>query len=753
APVRALAALSDDTYKMVVEDWNATARDHQLDVGFAARFAARATATPDAIAAREPGRSITYRALAAKAHRVGHALRAHGVQIGDRIAVLADRGLDQLALITGVLAAGAVYVALDVRHPDDRIAQIIAASDAMLVLTTRDAHPAITTASLSARAIFAGDLPDHALDLPTHPDQLAYVIFTSGSTGTPKGAMVSLAGMLNNQLSKLPFFQLSERDVIAQTAAPSFDISVWQLLTGLLCGAVIDFVPDDTVADPRALARHLRASGVTIAELVPALIQELLREPELDLPALRFLLPTGEALPPELARAWLRRFPHIPLVNAYGPAECADDVALAPITTPPAADVLRMPIGRPTDNTRLFVVDPSLSPVPVGVAGQLAVAGVGVGHGYLADPSRTAAVFIPNPFGAPGERMYLTGDLARFQPDGTLEYVGRLDHQVKLRGHRIELGEIEARLVEQPGVDLAAVLLRDDVPGQPRLVAYFAGTASVDDLRARLTAALPAAMVPSVLVPLAALPLSHNGKIDRRALPAPDLDTTRAYVAPRTPLEAQLAHIWADVLAVDRVGLHDNFFALGGHSLLATRVTARVLAAHGRELPLRTIFEAPTLAAFAARVADSSTITAPIPPADRTQPLALSFAQERQWFLWRLEPESTAYHIPLVAELTGALDLAALRAAFAQLIVRHEALRTRFVATADGVHQVVERDLPIAIPHTSATEAALEAAIADAIAAPFDLTTGPLWRAAVHELAADRHVLVVVVHHIVADDV
>jgi amino acid adenylation domain-containing protein len=468
--------------------------------------------------------------------------------------------------------------------------------------------------------IAAGAYRDDAPALASHPGQLAYVIYTSGSTGTPKGAMVTLAGMLNNQLGKIPYLGLTHRDVIAQTAAPSFDISIWQMLTGLYCGAVVEIIPDDVVADPRALLRHLRDTGVTVAQLVPAVIHELLHHDPVELPALRFLLPTGEALSPELARLWLRRYPNVPLINAYGPAECADDVALCRIDAPPPAGTARMPIGTPTDNTQLYVLDATLAPVPIGVVGQLAVAGVGVGHGYLADPARTARAFVPDPFdpfGPPGQRLYLTGDLARYRPDGVLEFVGRADLQVKLRGHRIELGEIEARLLEAPGVAAAAVVLRHDVPGQPRLVGYVVPSpaprdgapalpalpALPDALRARLAPALPEPMIPSQFVVLDALPLTANGKLDRSALSAPDSNEPSApYIAPRTELEATLARIWADALGTDRVGIHDNFFELGGHSLLITRVAARIRHELGVELPLRAVFDGQTVAAVAALI-------------------------------------------------------------------------------------------------------------------------------------------------------
>ena len=515
-----------------------------------------------------------------------------------------ERGLDYLAAVVGVLKAGAVYVPLDVRHPAGRTASIAESSRARVIVSCgAGLDEALSLMERRPPVLSMNALSERSEDLGvrSHPLQLAYVIYTSGSTGVPKGAMVTLGGMLNNQLSKVPYLGLGAGDVIGQTASSSFDISVWQLLTGLLSGSVVEIVPDEIAGDPVALAERVRSSGMTVLEVVPSVLEGLLGEEAGDVGSLRWVLPTGEALSPELARRWLRRYPHVPLVNAYGPAECADDVALCRIEEEPGADQVRVAIGRPTDNTRLYVLDGNLSPVPVGVVGELCVAGVGLGHGYLNQPGRSAESFVPDPYGEPGERLYRTGDRARYRRDGVIEYVGRADGQVKLRGQRIELGEIEARLAEQPEVRQAAVALYNDSSG-PRLVGYVTLQIDVDpsQLRERLRALLPAAMVPSQIVVLPELPVGSTGKVDRRLLPAPERPASATHVPPRTEVEAHLARIWQEVLGVERVGVDDHFFDLGGHSLLITRVAARIRQELGVELPLRALFDGQTVGAIAA---------------------------------------------------------------------------------------------------------------------------------------------------------
>ena len=409
----------------------------------------------------------------------------------------------------------------------------------------------------------------------TTPQHLAYVIYTSGSTGNPKGVMVHHQGMLNNILGKQPALDISADDVIAQTASPCFDISVWQFLAALVFGARVEILVDDIAKDPYRLADTVNQRGISLLEVVPALMPGLM-EAQQDFSSLRWLLPTGEALPTTLSQAWFSHYPQVPLMNAYGPAECSDDVAFYPLhQAPPSADSA-VAIGRPTANNRLYVLNAQQQPVPVGVVGEIAIAGTGVGRGYLDDPRRTAASFIPNPFvdhsheQNNGERLYLSGDLGRWREDGILEYVGRRDQQVKIRGHRIELGEIEAVLEQLPNIQRAVVLTGTDSRGDQQLLAYVESqVADTEVIKAQLAERLPVYMVPQAMAVLDVLPLNANGKVDRKALSTkalPDLElgATSAYEAPATELEQQLAEIWQELLGCDQVGRQDNFFQLGG---------------------------------------------------------------------------------------------------------------------------------------------------------------------------------------------
>ncbi|MDU9390188.1 amino acid adenylation domain-containing protein [Pseudomonas sp. zfem002] len=612
ARIGELPLLGADERAFLSEGCNQSARAYPLERGYVALFEEQVAAHPERIAVTCLERQDSYAALNTAANRLGHALIAAGVGFDQPIALLAERGPDLLGMIVGSFKAGAGYLPLDPALPNQRLSGVIGQSGAPVLVCSAECE-------VQARELLAGlegvqllvweqvQQGDHPVANPgrySGPDNLAYVIFTSGSTGLPKGVMVEQRGMLNNQLSKVPYLDLSEKDVIAQTASQSFDISVWQFLAAPLFGARVDIVPNDIARDPQALLAHVTQQGITVLESVPSLIQGLLAEERVNLDGLRWMLPTGEAMPPELAKQWLLRYPQIGLVNAYGPAECSDDVAFFRVDQQ-STESTYLPIGTPTDNNLIYLLDDALELVPLGAVGELCVAGTGVGRGYVSDTRRTVPVFVPNPFGAPGERLYRTGDLARRRTDGVLEYVGRADHQVKIRGYRIELGEIETRLLEHPAVR-ETVVLDIDGPQGKQLAAYLVARSAidVDQLKASLKASLPDYMVPTYFVQLPAMPLTANGKLDRKALPQPDATQSQtAYVAPVSELEQQLAAIWAEVLKIERVGLNDSFFELGGHSLLAAQMIARIKKHLSISLPLRTLFEKPLLSELAAEVA------------------------------------------------------------------------------------------------------------------------------------------------------
>ncbi|SFX03153.1 non-ribosomal peptide synthase domain TIGR01720/amino acid adenylation domain-containing protein [Pseudomonas sp. NFACC49-2] len=597
----------------LIHGCNQSERDYPLAQSYVELFEARVAAHPQRIAASCLDNRYTYAGLNAHSNRLGHALIACGVGLDQPVALLAERGLDLLAMIIGSFKAGAGYLPLDPGLPSQRLGRILELSRTPLLVCTQACHAQalalLDEHACSARPkllvwedIQASDASQENPGVHSGPDNLAYVIYTSGSTGQPKGVMVQQRGMLNNQLSKVPYLALDEADVIAQTASQSFDISVWQFLAAPLFGARVDIVPNTIAHDPQGLLEHVQRQGITVLESVPSLIQGMLAQDRVSLDGLRWMLPTGEAMPPELAHQWLLRYPAIGLVNAYGPAECSDDVAFFRVDMASTRGTY-LPIGTPTDNNRLYLLDGALELVPLGAVGELCVAGTGVGRGYVGDPLRTAPVFVPNPFGAPGERLYRTGDLARRRSDGVLEYVGRIDHQVKIRGYRIELGEIEARLHEQPELRDAAVGVQAGINGK-HLVGYLVASDStlpaterLERIKQRLRAELPEYMVPLHWLWLDRLPLNANGKLDRNALPALEIGQLQSqdYQAPGTALEQTLADIWAQVLNVERVGVRDNFFELGGHSLLATQIASRVQKALQRNVPLRAMFECSTV--------------------------------------------------------------------------------------------------------------------------------------------------------------
>ncbi|MBH3424329.1 non-ribosomal peptide synthetase [Pseudomonas gessardii] len=603
--------------EFLVHACNQSAHEYPLERSYVELFEAQVAQHPQRIAASCLEQQWTYAELNQRSNRLGHALVAAGVGLDQPVALLAERGLDLLGMIIGSFKAGAGYLPLDPGLPSQRLSRIIDLSRTPLLVCTaaclEQAQVLLDDFACGARPklLVWEDIvgADSNPGIYSGPDNLAYVIYTSGSTGLPKGVMVEQRGMLNNQLSKVPYLHLSEQDVIAQTASQSFDISVWQFLAAPLFGARVDIVPNTIAHDPQGLLAHVQAQGITVLESVPSLIQGMLAQERIGLEGLRWMLPTGEAMPPELARQWLLRYPDIGLVNAYGPAECSDDVAFFRVDLASTRGTY-LPIGMPTDNNRLYLLDGALELVPQGAVGELCVAGTGVGRGYVSDPLRTAQVFVPDPFGAPGERLYRTGDLARRRSDGVLEYVGRIDHQVKIRGYRIELGEIEARLHEQPEVHDAAVGVQEGVNGK-HLVGYLvASDASLspgerlDRIKQRLRSELPEYMVPLHWLWLDRLPLNANGKLDRKALPALEIGQLHSqdYLAPRSELEQTLATIWAEVLKVGQVGVLDNFFELGGHSLLATQIASRVQKSLQQDVPLRAMFECSTVAELASYI-------------------------------------------------------------------------------------------------------------------------------------------------------
>ncbi|MEV7673176.1 amino acid adenylation domain-containing protein [Streptomyces sp. NPDC088752] len=632
-PAGAVDLLSPAERRRVLVEFNDTARDEEY-AEVVDRVRHRAALRPDAVAVTdEEGRALTYAALVARADALAGRLRTEGVADGDLVAVLGEPTARTPVAFLAALGAGAAYVPLDPDGPVPRTAALLTAGGVPWLLTAPEQRErAREIAAATGHPVRVLVLDDDGADRPSgRPprdgggrDALAYVCFTSGSTGRPKGAMVHRRGMNNHLLAKIEDLGLTADDRVVMNAPLTFDISVWQMLAPLITGGRVHLVSRDTARDPDALFAAVARHGTTVMETVPSFVRAALdlwdsgvRRPAL--PALRRFVVNGEVLPPDLCVRWYDRHPDAAIVNAYGLTECSDDSTHAAV----GRDVHglleqgRLPVGRPLRNNRLYVLDPSLAPVPPGVPGELFIAGTGVGPGYLNEPRRSSERYVPDPFAdEPGARMYRTGDLARLRADGQLDFLGRQDHQVKVRGNRIELGEVETALWAVPGVGDAVVTVDRDGAGQQRLVGWFTGGTGADDVRAALVQALPNHMVPSLLFALPVLPLTTNGKIDRKALPDPaDLARPAGRPAANAAEEAVCA-VFAAVLGIAAAGPDDDFFAHGGHSLLATRLTGRLRAELGAHLTIRDLFETPTPAGVAARLA-AATAPAPARPALR----------------------------------------------------------------------------------------------------------------------------------------
>ncbi|MFJ6775155.1 amino acid adenylation domain-containing protein, partial [Kitasatospora sp. NPDC091257] len=689
-------------------------------------FAARVAATPDAVALVCGGTELTYRELDVRANRFAHALIARGVGPEQVVAVALPRSVEAVVAVLGVSKAGAAYLPVDPAYPQARIDFMLA--DARPALVVDD--PAMVT---------GGDRPD--TDPLVAPDvrHPAYVIYTSGSTGRPKGVVVSHSGVSGLVAAQVERLGVVPGSRVLQFASPSFDASFWDLCSALLSGAALVLAPAD--APLEALTDH--RLGVTHVTLPPSALAVV---DSADVTATTLVV-AGEACPPELVARWA---PGRRMVNAYGPTETTVCATMSDPLSPGAGGV--PPIGRAVAGFRVYVLDERLRIVPPGVAGELYVTGPGLARGYLDRPGLTAERFLACPFGPVGARMYRTGDLVRRRADGELEYVGRADDQVKVRGFRIELGEIEAALAGHSAVAQSAVLAQDD-----RLVGYVTArpdtTVRPAELAAYLRERLPDYLVPSAFVLLEALPLTPNGKLDRAALPAPEAVTTAVGRAPRTPQEQILCELFAEALGRPQVGIDDDFFDLGGHSLLATRLAARVRSVLGVELGLRALFQAPTVAGLAVSLTEAGNARPALTARERPEAVPLSFAQRRLWFLHRMDGAAATYHIPLALQLTGTLDRAALDEALADVVARHESLRTVFPEVG-GVPCQRVLDPAEARPRAGSTEvsqAELHHRLAEFARRPFDLAAEPPLRAELFAVAPDEHVLLLVMHHIAGD--
>ncbi|MET0196630.1 MAG: amino acid adenylation domain-containing protein [Rhodococcus fascians] len=734
--------------------------DHDLDPSatLVSMFESRVSISPNAVALTYEGEAVAYGELDSRANRLARYLVERGVGPGGTVAVAVGRSIELMVGIYAVLKAGAAYVPVDPSQPTERISYILdTAATALTLTTTRD------------RGELAGDdvvvLDD--VDTTVHPDRPltdaertgaltprdpAYVLFTSGSTGKPKGVVVEHRSIVNRLVWMQDEYELTVDDTVVQKTPTTFDVSVWELFWPLQIGARLVIARPDGHRDPKYVAELIAAERVSVAHFVPSMLGVFAAEPSAASDrSLRIVFSSGEALPTSTARALAEVLPSTRLVNLYGPTEAAVDVTFHEVSE---ADIAAVPIGRPVYNTQVYVLDARLNAVGVGAVGELYLGGVQLARGYSSRPDLTADRFVANPFGVDGARLYRTGDLVRWNSAGEIEYIGRSDFQVKLRGLRIELGEIESSVLQSDSAGQAVVLVRGD-----RLVAYVVPAAGrvvdVDAIRRTVAESLPEYMVPAAFVVLDEFPLGSAGKLDRKALPdpAPQLSEFRE---PTSEAQVTVASVFTEVLGLERVGLDDNFFDLGGNSLIATQVVSRVGAALDASIPVRTLFDFSTVESFAAAVESlaGTGSRAPLVATERPARLPLSLAQQRMWVLSTIDPESSAYNIPLAVRLTGELNQDALAAAIGDVVARHETLRTTYPSDTDGPEQKIlspqEVVFDLRPTVVDGEEEAFEA-VAQLVLGGFDVAATVPVRVGLVQLSPTEHVLALVVHHISAD--
>ncbi|MCP1462684.1 non-ribosomal peptide synthetase [Pseudomonas sp. S3E17] len=773
APGQALGAvplLRPHEHLRVLQEWNPRDVARPAQASVLQRFEQQAALCPHNVALILDEQRMSYAELNLRANRLAHRLVELGVAADTLVGVAVDRSLAMVVGLLAVLKAGGAYVPLDPKYPAERLQCMIEDSGLHLLLTQQallEQLPLTADLALVCLEDGAGWLADYSGENPAPralPSNLAYVMFTSGSTGRPKGVGIDQASLARHVEVFTELFALQPHDRVLQFGTFNFDGFVEQLYPALCCGAAV-VVRGGELWDSDTFYRQLLDHDISVVDLTTAywlaLVRDFAERGPRDYGRLRQLHIGGEAMPPEGLSAWREAgLHHVRLLNTYGPTEAtvtATALDCAAYVDGREALPSMMPIGRVLDGRAIYLLDANLNPVPVGVAGELVIGGPLLARGYFNRPDLTAERFVPDPFCADGAgRLYRTGDLARYRADGMIEYVGRIDHQVKVRGFRIELGEIEARLLAQASVREALVIAADN-----QLVGYIVANRPLSEvqqaqwrtqLKAALRDELPDYMVPAHLLVLDRLPLSPNGKLDRAALPTPDASQSQVdWIAPITELEQQVAAIWAQVLGAERVGLNDHFFDMGGHSLLATQMVSRVRHGLGVEVSLKALFEHPLLADFVRALGTEGDSTPALVSVQRDQPLLLSYAQERQWFLWQLDPHSAAYHVPSALRLKGRLDTSALQRAFDTLVARHESLRTHLQQEGERTVQVIKPQGRLELASLQTHEGGLKALVETLITQPFDLRQGPLMRVSLLRLAEDEHVLVLVQHHIISD--
>lgn len=741
--------------------------------------------TPDRVAIKCGDVCLTYSELNQFANTIAHELIDRGALPEDRVGLIVDRNISYLVSMLGVLKSGAAFIPIDPKYPAQRISQVLYNGSARFSIYEakhRLVFEAVNRESigLEFETMMASSVPigrNPSVDLT--PKSLAYIIYTSGSTGVPKGAMIEHEGMLNHLNAKIRDLQLDETDVIAQMAVTTFDVSIWQYLVALLVGGQTVVIQDEAAWEPRELFTQLVQENVTVFESVPSHMKimndELESDPNRhDLSKLSVYISNAETLFPDQCYRWFRWLPNVPIINTYGATECSDDTSHFHIASGSQLEYPYVPIHGTLPNLTTYLLNPELQPVPIGVPGEVYIGGVGVGRGYANEPARTAEVYLPDPFSdQPGARIYKTGDLARFRNHGQLEFLGRVDFQVKIRGQRVEIGEVEVAICGHPNIEQAIVVAHQDKWSNTYLIAYAIPAhhpaPSSGELRSRLEQLLPSHMVPASFVFMDEFPLNSNGKIDRRALPELEIDlrSQYEYVPPVTETEKKLAELWGELLGCNAVGKTDSFFELGGHSLLAVKLILKIESEFRVRLKLKTVFESPRLLDYA-RVLDDALVTAEIvqqsdlkkrPPQIRAQ---LAPCQIPEWYAYQLAPESPVYNI-CIADIffRGEMNQEAFLASWRQILERHDVFHLKFqrsdgfpVQVLDERVQLVEKNVFIDRTYLSSDQVTPEAnrLARDIGVSPFDFENGPLFRLHLVSYPDNKHQLIFAIHHIIWDE-
>ena len=770
ARIGELPLLGEEERQRILVTWNETKADYPAQ-SVSELFEAVVARASEKVAVVFEQQAVSYENLNRRANQLAHHLRTLGVGPEVVVAVLTERSVETIVSFLAVLKAGGAYLPLEPSAPPARLLFMMEDCGVKLLLTQErllgrlPEHPFPIVLLDDDQRLISSESKQNLSPVGVTPEHLAYVMYTSGSTGKPKGIGIPHRGIVR-LVRGANYANLSADEVILQSAPVSFDAATFEIWGSLLNGGRVVLLPAER-ASLEELGRTVKEHQVTTSFLTTGLFNVMVEERAEDLHGLRQLLAGGDVMSVSHVERAIRELKGCQIIPCYGPTENTTFTSCYPMTSVSQLGET-VSIGRPISNTKVYLLDANLQPVPIGVPGELYIGGDGLARGYFNQPSLTAEKFIPDPFTESGARLYRSGDLARYLSDGTMEFLGRIDHQVKIRGFRIEPSEIQTVLTEHPAVEQSVVLVRSDGEGEKTLLAYVVAeqTVSVSELRAYLQARLPEYMIPTAFIMLSAIPLTPHGKVDRSALLALESsqpDSTAVYVGARTLVEEMLVGIWANLLDLQQVGIYDNFFELGGHSLLAVRLLSRIRESFQVEVTLHSLFETATVAGLAEEIerqlrAGQTSLAIPIVPVQREGKLALSFAQQRLWFLDQLEPGNPVYNIPGSVRLSGSLDLSALNQSLNEIIKRHEALRTSFAMLDGQPVQVIEPVLELAIEvrdlsAMSATEREVEAqrlATAEA-ALPFDLTTGPLLRVKLLRLAEDEHVALLTMHHIISD--